>query len=152
MIADYVRGKYAGNNGDMDSNLNKLKAMGGNMKKLSSSYASSKSGLDSGFLNDLTKGTMDLTNQSFSGGIDIGNAAKFMAGGISGMSAGERANESPDNIFKELIDLILGIISIPDRFQHLLQATLYSTEMLALGISGFFQSTALGISDITDCP
>jgi len=147
MITDYVRGKHADNNGDMDSALNKLKAMGGNMKKLSSSY-SSKTGLDNGFLNDLTKGTVDLTNQSFSGGIDIGNAAKFMSGAVGGVSAGERANEKPDNFFKELIELILGIISIPDRFKNLLQASLNSVEMLALGISGFFQSTALGISDI----
>jgi hypothetical protein len=148
MITDYVREKNTENTGDMDSALNKLKAMGGNMKKLSSSYASSKSGLDTGFLNDLTKGTVDLTNQSFSGGIDLGNAGKFMAGTVGGMSTGERANETPDNIFKELIDLILGIISIPNRFQHMLQASLNSAEMLALGISGFFQSAALGITDI----
>lgn len=150
MIADYVRGTHAGLNGDneMISGLNKLKAMGGNMKKLSSSYASSKSGLDNGFLNDLTKGTVDLTNQSFSGGINLGNAGKFMAGGVGGMSAGKRANEKPGNIFEELINLIIGIISIPNRFQHMLQATLKSTEMLGLGISGLFQSAALGITDI----
>jgi hypothetical protein len=148
MITDYLREKNDGLNGDMDSELKKLKAMGGNMKKLSSSYASSKSGFDNESLNGLLKGTINSTNQTFSGGIDIGKAGKMFAGGIRGISAGKRANEKPKNIFQELIDLILGIISIPGRFRHLLQSSMYSVEMFALGISGFFQSTALGITDI----
>ena len=151
MITDYNRGNGSGG-GDSDggdgSSIGGLKALGGNMKKWSSSYASAKSMLDLSSLQDFAKGAIDLTNQSYTGGIDIGEVGKFMAGSLGGISAGKKANEKSSNFFKDLIDLIVGIITIPKRFPDMLQASLRSVEMLALGITGFAQSTALGISDI----
>ncbi len=152
MITDYNRGNGSGgsggDSGDDGDGSGVLKALGGNMKKWSSSYASSKSMIDLSSLQDFSKDAIDLTNQSYTGGIDIGEVGKFMAGSLGGISAGKKSKEKSSNFFKDLIDLIIGIITIPKRFPDMLQASLRSVEMLALGITGLTQSAALGISDI----
>lgn len=149
MITDYNRGNSGGGSGDdNDFAAGGLKALGGNMKKWSSSYASAKSMLDTSSLQDFANDGIDLTNQSYTGGIDIGNAAKFMGESLGGMSAGQKPNTDSSNFFKDLIDLIKGIITIPTRFGNLMISALKSTEMLALGISGIIQSVALGITDV----
>jgi len=149
MITDYNRGQGSGNDNDLNG-LSSLKAMGGNMKKLSSSYASAKSMFDTAGLNDMinSASSMEKGDMEFTGGIELGEAGKFLAGSVSAGGGGNKPNAKSSNLFQDLIDLILGIIQIPERFGHLFMGTIHSTEMLAKGISGFFQSAALGINDI----
>lgn len=79
---------------------------------------------------------------------DLGALGNINAGSFGGMRPPGNTDEDEDDIFTQLFKLIIGIITIPKRFPHLMAASMYTAASLAVGIGGITQSTVLGIKDI----
>lgn len=147
MITDYHRGGAGqGNDSGLADSLKSLSASYANMK---AGFASASSaGLGGSAMLNLKDFALGAESADYSGGIDLGDMGNFSAGSFGGMSRPGDTEGEDESIFTTLINLIVGVIKLPNRFRHMMQASMSSVEMLAKGLGGIIQSSVLGVKDI----
>jgi hypothetical protein len=78
----------------------------------------------------------------------ISSMGRGVAGGFKINKSKIDGNGGKGGLFKQLIDLILGIVTLPMRFLNLFKAMTYAGGALGLGIGGIAKSFALGTKDV----
>jgi hypothetical protein len=92
--------------------------------------------------------SLDSAANGFGGGL-FGNMGSSASRGMkSSRSGGAKEGSSRGGLIKQLLGIIMGVLSLPMRFMNIFQSLAQSGIALGLGVKGLGESTVLGIKDI----